>query len=1157
MHFKMPVMILAVVFSASIFLFTPLLTHAANADIVINEIGAYEAIGHEWIEIYNKGSAPVDLTNWKFFEDNSNHGLTLAQGDDFILSAGDYAIIVQNDVNFKTDYPLVTSTIFDSSWGALNESGEEIGLKDTNGVLTEQFTYIAATNFSLERKNATSADYSANNWREHADGNTVGKQNAASILPPTPAPAPTKIVINEFVSDPQSGENEWIELYNQEIAPVDLTGWTVHDGAGQIVAPTSTILGSGFFVIEFSSNKLNNGGDIIILKNPTGDVADQVSYGTWDDGNVSNNAIVPAKGNAVARKTDGGDTNTDADDFAETITPTKSAANIITSTAPPPSPAPPPSQPSSNVPSGGSSYTPHFPREVVINEIVSDPSDDTEEFIELFNTTGSSIDFSGWYIEEGSEARTEVRGTIPSKGFFVVNGPQGNLNNAGDSIELFDGTNKLIDRITYGTWDDGNVSNNAPAPRDPESVARKVDGQDADNDQYDFVLTSTVTKGKPNVISQGGIARRETGIAYGVSSVVINEIFPNPKGSDTNDEFIELKNHGVTVVDLANWQLSDGSDLKYTITQGRIEPNGLLVFKRSQTKIALNNTGGDSVKLFMPGNVVVDFVSYSGSVQEEFSYARIPDGAFKWTSKPTSGKENVIEGMSAAPVIALDVDTEVAVGEPVTFDASDTVDPDGETMNFTWQFGDSEDGVGDSVEHRFAREGVYTVTLTVTDASKNTVSQKVVVTVKNRLEFVGGSVGGDPSVDLGQVSIDITEIFPNPEGSDATEFIELFNAMTEPIDLSGLKLDDELGGSRAYVIPAGTIIEPGDYMVFGRQDTKLALNNTTDAVRLLYPDGTIIREVMYDDVEEGVSYALNQNHVWEWTGRVTPGEANIIKTLEHQNIKTTRSVSSARSRRVKPLIETTLDKIREEDVGDRVKVAGIIAVPPGVLGSQYFYIANSITIVPSGAQVYMYKKDFPKLAVGDRVEVTGELSEAYGETRIKVAEQADIQVGGHGDAPSPVQITIADMGEPVEGQLVRIEGEITDTKSSYVWVDDGSEEVKVYFKRGAGIDKKLLREGDTVSIAGIVQQTQGGYQIAPRFQEDVVKTGVNKEAVAVLQSQNQEGDIAETYLTATAGGITSIVLGLLGKVHGNKALGFARRFGGAAMALVKRRKDMG
>ena len=39
----------------------------------------------------------------------------------------------------------------------------------------------------------------------------------------------------------------------------------------------------------------------------------------------------------------------------------------------------------------------------------------------------------------------------------------------------------------------------------------------------------------------------------------------------------------------------------------------------------------------------------------------------------------------------------------------------------------------------------------------------------------------------------------------------------------------------------------------------------------------------------------------------------------------------------------------------------------------------------------MKPKDFPKLEIGDRVEVVGELSESGGEARIKTTEKKDIQ----------------------------------------------------------------------------------------------------------------------------------------------------------------------
>jgi len=35
----------------------------------------------------------------------------------------------------------------------------------------------------------------------------------------------------------------------------------------------------------------------------------------------------------------------------------------------------------------------------------------------------------------------------------------------------------------------------------------------------------------------------------------------------------------------------------------------------------------------------------------------------------------------------------------------------------------------------------------------------------------------------------------------------------------------------------------------------------------------------------------------------------------------------------------------------------------------------------------MYSKDFPLLGIGDEIKVNGELSEAYGERRIKISKK--------------------------------------------------------------------------------------------------------------------------------------------------------------------------
>lgn len=54
-------------------------------------------------------------------------------------------------------------------------------------------------------------------------------------------------------------------------------------------------------------------------------------------------------------------------------------------------------------------------------------------------------------------------------------------------------------------------------------------------------------------------------------------------------------------------------------------------------------------------------------------------------------------------------------GQPVVFDASNSTDRDGKIVRYHWDFGDSTEDLGVSVEHSFSEGGNHTVTLTVTD----------------------------------------------------------------------------------------------------------------------------------------------------------------------------------------------------------------------------------------------------------------------------------------------------------------------------------------------------------------------------------------------------------------------------------------------------------
>lgn len=343
-----------------LFLLLPLIVKAAPNDMIITEIGAYKAADHEWIEVYNRGALQVDLTGWKFFEDDTNHKLTAYRGD-FIIDPGEYAIIADVASNFEIDYPNFKGTIIDSSWTILKESGEPVALKDASGNVVESFTYIATANGSLERIDYNLPDYSSGNWKEKAGGDSAGFANItvssessspgaiidkghpcgkddpciepARPVASVPAYGQGSLVINEFMSDPGDDAVEWVEILNKAEVVINLSGWTLEDAIGKIAELTGEILPQGWRVFELATSRLNNNGDQIKLFDAKGALIDSVTYGSFDDGKITDNAPKARSQNSVARGVNGLDTDEDSKNFFISLAPTPSGPNNVTAQA--------------------------------------------------------------------------------------------------------------------------------------------------------------------------------------------------------------------------------------------------------------------------------------------------------------------------------------------------------------------------------------------------------------------------------------------------------------------------------------------------------------------------------------------------------------------------------------------------------------------------------------------------------------------------------------------------------------------------------------------------------------------------------------------------------------------------------------------------------
>jgi PKD repeat protein len=75
----------------------------------------------------------------------------------------------------------------------------------------------------------------------------------------------------------------------------------------------------------------------------------------------------------------------------------------------------------------------------------------------------------------------------------------------------------------------------------------------------------------------------------------------------------------------------------------------------------------------------------------------------------------------------------VDTNETISFDASDSSDPDGSIVDYSWEFGDGTKGTGVSVQHAYSQDGTYTVTLTVTDDDGATDTTSATKTVLIRI----------------------------------------------------------------------------------------------------------------------------------------------------------------------------------------------------------------------------------------------------------------------------------------------------------------------------------------------------------------------------------------------------------------------------------------
>jgi len=490
-----------------------------------NQDAIRDSSADEFVELVNTTTRDLDLSGYQLQSRSATGSTDIVRhrfADGTILVAGTALVLFGGGNPDPMNSIFGGSQIGKASTGglSLNNSGGVITLRDGSGSIVSFVTYGSAvglpadTNQSLTRSPDVSGTFVAHKLAVGSGGSAFspGTRLDGSRFPPNPVPTPTPtpspkptstptptpsaspsatptgspsptatptpvaspsatptpppaIVISEFrTRGPNGASDEFIELYNNTAAPIDISGWKIKGSsnsggigvrltinAGTLLPPLKHFLvgnsggysGSVALDQTYSSGLVNDGGIALTLPNDT--IVDQIGLSSGSAFREGMHlAPLPSDANQSYERKPGGlsgstqDTNDNFADF-QLLTPSEpqnSESEVTPGPTPSPSPSPSPSPGSTATPtptpspspspspsprptvtptpfpspSPSPTPSPAPPTRIVISQIFGGGGNTgaplRNDFIEIFNNGQSTVNLAGWSVQYAGATAT-------------------------------------------------------------------------------------------------------------------------------------------------------------------------------------------------------------------------------------------------------------------------------------------------------------------------------------------------------------------------------------------------------------------------------------------------------------------------------------------------------------------------------------------------------------------------------------------------------------------------------------------------------------------------------------------------------------------------------------------------------------------------------
>ncbi len=644
--------------------------------LLINQIqidGTYA--NEDFVELYNPTDKTINLSGFKLTKktssgtestiiSSSKFSGSVAPKGYFLISHQAYQDAISADLTFSgsTYYIAGNNTVilYDQGGNVLDKVGFG-AVNDCEGSSTfnpQPYQSIQRKNFQDTNNNHDDFEIIENPIPKNSHFCEEGDESEDDADEDICEKTSDKVKINEIYPYTESENEEFVEFINNSENCVNLSGWKIMDNANHkyVFPENSTIQPEEIFFVQ-RKLYLNNDIDTVYLCNLLDDCKESVTYDS-----AKRNYSYSFNGK----------------EFKWSRFSTPGEENI---------------------------FKKDYPGGVYLNEILPDPEGDEEkeEFIELYNGSDENINLEDWVLKDDTKTSQYVfpKGAdIGSEKYLVVYRKDFDfaLNNSGDEkVYLLNPNEEIISSVSY---DDSNeaVSYNfdgknwrwskdiTPGKKnkfnklpkievdiddkfyvdiyadfkvkvnDPEKEKVKVTWDFGDGHKsykketrhkYEkkgkYKLSVKIFDGSEEVVKEYKIEAKK----FSRKEVKIRALCPNPAGSDSENEWILVKNYSDDKINLKGWSVATGSKKLYNhpiYEDIEIKKGKTAKITREDSSFTLNNEKS-KVELRYPDGKEAYEVKYDkgddNTAEEDEIYEKT-DGGWQWikTQKNTEERKN-------------------------------------------------------------------------------------------------------------------------------------------------------------------------------------------------------------------------------------------------------------------------------------------------------------------------------------------------------------------------------------------------------------------------------------------------------------------------------------------------------------------------------------